>query len=336
MSGNGRPNERAEQVMARLLLGDSLPMRRLRSLIARLAPSDAPVLIEGPTGSGKELVAEALHAVSGRAGAFVPFNVSAVPEGTFEASLFGHVRGAFTGAVHDVPGYLAEADGGTVFFDEISSLPLCTQAKLLRAIETKSFRPIGARCDRRSDFRLVTASNEDLVHSVTQGRFRADLFHRLHALPIRVPALADHIEDLPILARNFAQRAETRESREFSAEAIDRLMRYGWPGNVRELRNVVDFALALADGPTVGVEEVSAALVADSRSPCTADRGRIRHEVVSALAECDGDIARVAARLGMHPSNVYRLLRRLGIDPPKRRRQPMGVDVGARRVEAAG
>jgi DNA-binding NtrC family response regulator len=314
-----------EQVIGRFLLGESLPMRRLRSLIARLAASDAPVLIEGPTGSGKELVAEALHVGSGRPGAFVPLNVNALADGTFESSLFGHVRGAFTGAVHDVPGYLAEADRGTAFFDEISSLAVSTQAKLLRAIETRAFRPIGARCDCRSDFRLVTASNDNLIELVAEGRFRADLFHRIGALVVRVPALADHLEDLPVLARHFARRSGTGEAVPISDEAIERLIRHVWPGNVRELRNVVVFAAALADGPTVGIAEVSTALDIRASVAAPDDRAWKRHHIVSVLADCGGDIARVAERLGLHPSNVYRLMRRLGIEPPKRRRLPSGA-----------
>jgi DNA-binding NtrC family response regulator len=330
MTGNGNcHNGTPERVIARLLLGESIPMQRLRSLIARLAASEAPVLIEGPTGSGKELVAEALHACSARSGAFVPFNVTALADGTFESSLFGHVRGAFTGAVHDVPGYLAEADRGTAFFDEISSLPLSTQAKLLRAIETRSFRPVGARCDRKSNFRLVTASNEDLAQLVAEGRFRADLFHRLRALLIRVPPLADHLEDVPLLARHFARRTVTAEALQFSDEAIGRLMQHVWSGNVRELRNVVDFAVTLTDGSTVGVAEVSTALdIPDSVAPPD-DRAWMRHQVVSVLEDCNGDIARVSERLGLHPSNVYRLLRRLGVNPPKRRRLPPEPHAGA-------
>src|SRR5688572_4167741 len=241
----------AANVVGSLLLGDSRAIQRLRSLIARLATSNAPVLIQGPTGSGKELVAEALHLCSGRPGPFVPFNVCAISDGTFESQLFGHVRGAFTGAVQDTRGYLAEADRGTVFFDEICSLTLNAQAKLLRAIETRSFRPVGGRHDRTSDFRLVAGSNEDLAALVGEGRFRLDLYHRLRALLVRVPPLVDHLEDVPLLARHFARCAADGGTTQLTDAAIACLMEHRWPGNVRELRNVVEFAIALADGPIV-------------------------------------------------------------------------------------
>jgi DNA-binding NtrC family response regulator len=308
-----------EQVIGRLLLGDSPPMRRLRSLIARLAPSQASVLIQGPTGSGKELVAEALHLCSGRQGAFVPFNVCAVADGMFEAALFGHVRGAFTGAVQDTPGYLADADRGTAFLDEISGLSLAAQAKLLRAIETRSFRPVGARRDRSSDFRVVAASNEDLDALARAGRFRADLVHRLRAFVIRVPALADRLDDVPLLAGHFARRASPPPHARLTEPAIERLMAHSWPGNVRELRNVVEFALALADGLVVGAAEVTEALGADVSLAPQEDGLSTRYLLLSMLKACGGDTALVARQLGRHRSHVYRLMRQLGISTPRRR-----------------
>jgi DNA-binding NtrC family response regulator len=295
-------------------------MERLRARVARLALSQAPVLIEGPTGSGKELVAEALHLCSGRRGAFVPFNACAIADGTFESALFGHVRGAFTGAVHDAVGYLAEADRGTVFFDEISSLSLTAQSKVLRAVETRSFRPVGARHDRTSDFRLVAASNEELAVLVSGGRFRLDLYHRLRALAIRVPPLTEHLEDVPLLAAYFARSAALEQPQQLNEQAIEQLMGHTWPGNIRELRNVVEFAMALAEGPVIGVAEITEALGAQGSSPRRDDRSWMRQRLVSALAECDGDTTRVAHRLGLHRSNVYRLMRRLGICPPRRQR----------------
>ncbi|HEX2721764.1 MAG TPA: sigma 54-interacting transcriptional regulator [Gemmatimonadaceae bacterium] len=324
-------------VIARLLLGESKPMQQLRSLVVRLAGSEAAVLIEGPTGSGKELVAEALHLCSARPGAFVPFNVCAIGDGTFESAVFGHARGGFTGAVHDVPGYLAEADRGTVFFDEISSLPLTVQPKLLRALETKSFRPVGARHDRTSHFRLVAASNCDLSALVDQGRFRADLLHRLRALAIRVPSLVEHIEDVPLLAQHFARQLSGGLVSRFDTAASRRLMEHTWPGNVRELRNVVEFALRLAEGEVVGAVEISRALEGRRHVPPRDDLSWLRQQLVTMVADCDGDIARVAERLGMHSSNVYRRMRRLGIDTPKRRYLPLasGTDSQPPRVASS-
>ena len=331
MTSNGNGNHdrgNAARAIGGILLGESPAMQRLRALIARVALSDAPVLIEGPTGSGKELVAEALHVCSGRPGRFVPFNVCAIGDGTFESSIFGHTRGGFTGALEDVPGYLAEADRGTTFFDEISSLPLSAQPKLLRAVETRSFRPVGARCDKRSDFRLVAASNENLAQLVGEGRFRADLYHRLHALPVRVPPLIDHLEDIPVLARHFACPLASGAILHVTDAAIDRLRDHAWPGNVRELRNVVEFAVALTDGASVGASEVSRALDAAAVVAPLDDCARMRHHVVSVIADCGGDIAQVAERLGLHPSNVYRLLRRMGVETPRRRRLAFRSDAG--------
>lgn len=323
MSKTHQQSGQSNHVLGSLLLGESRPMHQLRSLVGRLAGSDAAVLIEGPTGSGKELVAEALHVCSGRSGAFVPFNVCAVGDGTFESAVFGHTRGGFTGAVHDVPGYLAEADHGTVFFDEISSLPLSAQPKLLRAIETKSFRAVGARHDRTSHFRLVAASNGDLAGLVSEGRFRADLLHRLRALVIRVPALVEHIEDVPLLAQHFAKQLSGGPISRLNDQALRRLTEHSWPGNVRELRNVVEFALRLADDEVVGPSDISRALDGHSRVVASDDLIWMRQQLVTVLADCDGDIARVAERLGLHLSNVYRRMRRLGIAPPKRRYVPI-------------
>src|SRR5678816_48003 len=171
------------------LIGDSFPMQRLRALIARVAPTNVPVLIEGATGTGKELVAAMLHRLSGRGGAFVPFNVCALPDSMFEDALFGHVKGAYTGAAGDTLGYLREANGGTAFFDEISGLALGLQPKLLRAIETRTIRAVGSSRDVTSDFRVVAATNECLDELVDAGRFRADLNHRLSGLVLTVPTL---------------------------------------------------------------------------------------------------------------------------------------------------
>ena len=321
-NGNGRN----PSVIAGLLLGDSQVMRSLRSLLARLGPSQSPVLIEGPTGSGKELVAEALHVCSRRPGAFVAFNVCAIGDGMFESALFGHVRGAFTGSVQDAAGYLSEADRGTVFLDEIGSLTLSAQAKLLRAIETRSYRPVGGRRDVTSDFRVLAASNNNLAAAVTEGRFRADLFHRLRAMVIRVPALVDHIEDVPLLARYFARLSGSAADACLSEGAIRRLMEHDWPGNVRELRNVVEFALALGDGARVGAAEIGEALGTSSSGFALPRLGWTRPYVTGVLADCGGDTERVAKRLGLDRSTVYRLMRRLGIGTPKRRRHALVIE----------
>lgn len=193
--------------LSELLIGESLPMRRLRAHIASVARTDLPVLIHGETGTGKELVAQALHLASSRTGAFVAFNVCAIPEALFESALFGHVRGAFTGATGDSVGYLAEAHHGTVFLDEIGSLSLSLQAKLLRAIETRSFRPVGARQDRSSSFRVAAATNVSVEALVGGDSFRSDLVHRLCGDLIAVPPLREHADDIPCLVEHFVTQA---------------------------------------------------------------------------------------------------------------------------------
>jgi len=177
--------------LSQIILGDSSPIGVLRTMIAQVAPTGHRVLIHGPSGSGKELVAQALHRLSGRRGRFVPINVCAIPDTIFEAMVFGHVKGALTGATADARGFLREADGGTAFFDEIRGLPMDNQGRVLRGVETRSFRPVGASIDQTSDFRLISATNEHLGTLTRSGRFRSDLLHRIGSIVLQVPSLAD-------------------------------------------------------------------------------------------------------------------------------------------------
>jgi DNA-binding NtrC family response regulator len=285
-------------------------MRELRALIARVAPTRLPVLIEGPTGSGKELVAAQLHRVSGRTGSLVAFNVCAIGETMFEDALFGHARGAYTGAIGESLGFLREANGGTAFFDEISGLPLPLQAKLLRAIETGVFRPIGAARDARSDFRPIAATNDDLGELVRDGRFRADLWHRLSGVVLRVPALVDRVDDIPVLARHFLGPARMTE------EAMAALMSRAWPGNVRELRQVLEAASVFANG-AIDVVAIEAALAnrgANASSPARSLTER--SELVALLESAAWDTSRAASELGIHRATMYRRMKRHGIEVP--------------------
>ncbi len=315
-----------EQSLAGILVGSSLQMRSLRARILKLARSDIPVLIEGPTGCGKELVARALHTFSGRAGQFVAFNICAIGESMFEDALFGHARGAFTGAVDETPGYLLEADRGTAFLDEVSGLPLLLQAKLLRAVETREFRPVGAKRDRRSEFRLVAATNEELTALVRAGKFRDDLHYRLRAGVIHMPALHDRRGDIQELAIHFARSAATRdggmEGVGLSAGALLMLEQYEWPGNVRELRNVVELALVLADEPLVGAREIAEALwdIAGTRHQPTEDSGFERRRLVDLLERCEWNTSLAAQELGVHRSHLYRLMQQSAITPRGRPR----------------
>jgi two-component system response regulator GlrR len=292
-----------------LILGDSTRMRELRALIAKLAARPEPVLIQGPTGSGKELVAQALHECSGRVGKLVAFNVCAIPETMFEDSLFGHVRGAFTGAATDSQGYLLEADRGTAFFDEVSGLSLQMQVKLLRAIETGQFRPVGARADRRSDFRVVAALNESLDDLLDDGRFRHDLAHRLSTFVLEVPALRERPEDIPELARAFAAivAAVNLPYVELTPSALRALQQYDWPGNVRELRNVVFATVALSESPVIDGAAIVATIARRAGGKATEDKaGYQRRQLLELLNEHGWDINRVAQELGVDRATVYR------------------------------
>ncbi|MGH7647065.1 MAG: sigma 54-interacting transcriptional regulator [Gemmatimonadaceae bacterium] len=312
-----RPDEHG---IERLLIGSAPAMRELRSIISRVARTSLPVLIEGPTGSGKELVARAIHAASGRRGAFVAFNVAAVGETLFEDALFGHVKGAFTGATTSVPGYLVEANQGTCFFDEIGALPHALQPKLLRAIESGCFRPVGARVDSSSNFRLVAATNEPIARLVRHGRFREDLAFRLGGVVIVVPPLRDRVEDIPILADYFAERVgHSREAGAMlSAEAKHALQERDWPGNVRELKHMVERVIALADGPVISAADVRAQSGARSSSAAdVADDEPRRQRLREVLVSVDWDTGRAATVLGVDRTTVYRRMNRLGITPPR-------------------
>ena len=287
------------------LLGASAAMQRLRAQIARFGPTRLPALVQGPTGSGKELVARALHGASGRGGALVAFNVCALSEPMFEDALFGHVRGAFTGATAERRGYLAEANGGTVFLDEIGATAAGAQSKLLRAIETGSFRPVGASTDRVSDFRVVAASNEPLDELTRDGRFRCDLLHRLAGVTLHVPALRDRLDDVAILAGHFL--AACPDGTTLTSEALMRLREWDWPGNVRELKHTIERASVMAEGRSIEREHVDQALnnMINVTPPAlvVADSAE-RRELVRALLETSWDTSAAAAALGVHRATV--------------------------------
>jgi DNA-binding NtrC family response regulator len=298
-----------------LLIGESFVMRQLRERILCVGGTDLAILIEGPTGSGKELVANALHIASGRRGTFVPFNVCAVTETMFEDALFGHVRGAFTGASFDSPGYLVESDGGTVFLDEIGGLPLGLQMKLLRAIETKSFRAVGARADRRSDFRVVSATNERVAELLALGRLREDLFERLAGVLLQVPPLRERVEDIPLLAEHFlASRSDGQRARLLTSGALRALMEYDWPRNVRQLKGAIERAIAFASGDMIGREEILLARDQMGGNGHGSADDFERRRLLTVLTECGGDTALAGERLGINRGTVYRRIEQMGID----------------------
>jgi len=247
------------------LIGASPAMRRVFDNINRIAPRDISVLILGDSGTGKELVAREIHSRSARAsGPFVPVNCASIPRELLESSLFGHKRGAFTGAVADRIGDFVQADGGTIFLDEIGDMPVELQAKLLRALQDQRVRPVGAQDFRQVDVRVISATNRDIDALVASGDFRSDLFYRLNVFRIRIPSLAERAADVPLLAEHFLEkhRARMKSSvQRISEPARELLLSHSWPGNVRELEHVIEAALAMADGAELLPDHVKPMLV---------------------------------------------------------------------------
>ena len=306
--------------LSQLLVGQSPQIAHVRALIERAAPTKLSVLIQGPTGAGKEVVASALHAASARRGGFVAFNVCALGDSMFEDALFGHVRGAFTGAASDVPGLLREADGGTLFLDEIGALPLAMQVKLLRAIETRRFRPVGARMDVVSDFRVVSATNDDLSTRVERREFRGDLAQRLGAIVIHIPALAERREDIAPLAYHFLRQAQQRHT--IADDAIAMLEDYSWPGNARELKQVMEWA-AMWSASSITREAIASALATRFGAPLTPNNSsRERQLLLETLDAHSWEMDAVAGALKVHRATVYRLMRRFDLSIKRRRAQP--------------
>ena len=314
------------------LLGESQPLRDLLDLVRRAAPSDASVLITGESGTGKELVAQALHYASGRKSApFVTIDCTAIPESLFESVLFGHAKGAFTGALADQPGLLKGATGGTVFLDEIGELPSSSQSKLLRLIQHSTFTPVGQANPVSIDVRFVAATNRDLEDEVRRERFRLDLFYRLAVVPIVVPPLRNRAEDVVILARHFLhlfQASRGGVASEFSPDAIAYLRNYPWPGNIRELRNVVERAVTLARGPMIERDDLPAALIRGAGNSTRHETtGRLpscrtqtldqadREYLVELLRTSGGNISQAAVAAGVTRQGLYKLLQKYGITP---------------------
>jgi sigma-54 specific flagellar transcriptional regulator A len=240
-----------------LIVGESPAIVELRRLIRQVGPSDASVLVTGPSGSGKEMVARAIHAASGRAAApRVAINCGAIPRDLLESDLFGHEKGSFTGAHVQHRGRFEEADGGTLFLDEIGDMPADMQVKLLRVLEERCVQRVGGRGQIPVDVRVVSATHRDIDRAIEEGRFREDLYYRLAVFPIEIPALAERAGDVPLLVGHFLGQAKGRARVGFTAEALERLARHDWPGNVRELKNLIERARILFDGQTVGAEQV--------------------------------------------------------------------------------
>ncbi len=302
------------------LLGDSDAMRTVREITAAVAPTALPVLVLGPTGVGKELVARAIHALSGRAGALVCFNAAAVSDSMFEATMFGHVRGAFTGAVSDHPGYLAEADRGSLFLDEVASMGTPVQAKLLRAIETGEYRAVGGRANARSQFRVVSAANEDMAALARERRFREDLLHRLAGVVIEIPSLAERRDDIPLLARHFLI-SDGNGHLTLDDDAAELLRERHWPGNVRELRHVMALVAALSrTRVTSALLRRALGLRLQPELVLVSDVPE-RRELTDALERNQWDTERAAGELGIHRTTLYRRMKRYRLSVPETERR---------------
>lgn len=260
MQYGARSGEDADDTSRVRIIGSSPAMKGIMEMLRRVARSDSTVLVEGESGTGKELVAAMLHSQSLRSeGPFVAVNCGGFSETLLESELFGHVKGAFTGAVADKRGLLELADGGTFFLDEIGETTLSTQVRLLRALETKSFLPVGGETPKKTDVRFVAATNRNLLDMVDAGAFRLDLFYRLNVIPVRVPPLRERIEDIPMLAGYFLSVYSQRFNKPltgFDMSAMDAMLAYDWPGNVRELQNAVQRAVSLAEHGQVTFEDV--------------------------------------------------------------------------------
>lgn len=284
------------------LIGLSPAMQLARNRVERFARSRLSVLLVGPTGTGKDLIARHLHARSGRHGQLVDINCGALPRDMVESLLFGHRRGAFTGAVETTVGMISRAHLGTLFLDELSSLPVEGQAKLLRVLETGEVLPLGASSKQAVDFRLVAAVHEDIKGRIASGLFRQDLFHRVAALRIDLPALDSRREDIAPLAEHFAQL----HGRTINGPAMSVLRRTRWPGNVRELRAVIDRAVLLSDGASLEVEALS-----EAENECTAD-GHAQELRNLCRVHC-GRADAIAGALGVSRATLFRRLRAFGI-----------------------
>jgi len=314
------------------MVGESYVMAQLREQIAMAAPTNGRVLIFGENGTGKELVARSIHSLSRRrSGAFVEVNCAAIPEELIESELFGHAKGAFTGAVSDRRGKFEVADGGTLFLDEIGDMSLKTQAKVLRALQEQIVEPVGGSGSVKVDVRILAATNKDLQAEIRAGRFRDDLYFRLNVIPIFVPPLRDREADIPLLAEHFVAelaREYGKRSKRLDQGAAAGLRSYRWPGNVRELRNVIERLIIMVPGDTITLsdlaflEGMSLAVPHDDTAPQESlhdARERFEREyILRALASQQGNISRTAEVLGVERSNLYRKMRAFGIAPTRR------------------
>jgi two-component system response regulator AtoC len=309
------------------VIGRSKPMKDLVAMLERIAPSDVPILIEGESGTGKDLLARAAHALSSRAaGPYVALNMSAIAENLAEAELFGHEKGSFTGAEQAREGFFAEAEGGTLFLDELGLLPPALQPKLLRVLQDGEYIPVGSRKPRKANVRIVAATNEDLARNVKEGKFREDLWFRLRVVPLRLPPLRERREDIPLLVDHLVAKHALRLSRpplKPDADAMRALLDHPWPGNIRELEHALERGLLLARGDQITLADLPPELAqaaAESVAGGGAE-GRYRRArdawerkyLEDLLREAGASVGKAAELAGLHRSTLYEKLARYGL-----------------------
>jgi formate hydrogenlyase transcriptional activator len=316
------------------IIGDSASLRRVLKQVETVAPTDSTVLIYGETGTGKELVARGIHDLSPRRSKpFVKLNCAAIPTGLLESELFGHEKGAFTGAIAQRLGRFEVANGGTIFLDEIGEIPLELQTKLLRVLQEREFERLGSSRTLRTDARLIAATNRDLETMVSEQKFRSDLFFRLNVFPVHVPPLRERDGDIPLLVRHFAQQFSRRMNKVMEtipSATMDALCRYHWPGNIRELQNVIERAVIISTGPALSVDvsdlklPIAGHVLEGTATPKSPTNGALhdvleqseRQQILKALERSNWVVAGpngAAAHLGMKRSTLQQRIRKLGI-----------------------
>jgi len=328
--------EKAEQLEKRLELAEtrlapvfkSKVMQEMEELISAMAPSDANVLITGESGVGKEVVANVIHSKSRRAGKpLVKLNCAAFPQTMIESELFGYVKGAFTGAMNDFPGMIAEARGGTLFLDEISEMPADLQTRFLRVLQEREYRSLGSTRMQKADFRVITATNRPIAQALAENRLRSDLYYRINTFQIEVPPLRERKEDIPPLVSTFAQRFAAQLGKPeptIVPEAFQKLLDYSWPGNVRELQNAMEYAVVLARNNVIGIKELPTEIQLPPVLQTTPPPGRRsgvaslddveRETILQALAQTHGNKKKAAEILGIQRPTLYNKMKRYAIE----------------------
>jgi two-component system nitrogen regulation response regulator NtrX len=307
------------------MVGDSIAMRALRKQIAIVAPTDGRVLISGESGTGKELVARAVHSQSKRKNAiFVEINSAAIPEDLVESELFGHAKGAFSGALKAKKGKFEVADGGTLFLDEIGDMSERVQAKMLRVLEEQRFEPVGSNTPVNVDVRVISATNKRLDDLIENGNFRTDLFYRLNVIPFQIPPLRERLEDIPALIEHFNVRFSAdygKKIKKFTEEAIEAMQNYAWLGNIRELRNTIERIVIMNEKQKIKADDLPAFNPNDEPTASSfrfpsfkeATDAYQREFILHKLAETDGNVTKAAESMGVDRSHLYRRMKNLGI-----------------------